>query len=355
MEIYRFAPKRAVDALSPNARNIIEKRIKNNVLRNYIEPVPNIRIRCFKSSILYSSYTTSHDPTTYITEYEVSAEEDQCKWAQRQIDKIAGLPLQEYLRRDREESVWCWWEDIFNAGGSIPPLTYPNIYIDTQQNTHAHMLAYACINRTVPDLEEFEKQFKALESDKNPAMLAQNIKKQTPLMILMDNPEIDQLTELLLLRIAPSQRLEALPYKYWKKSWGTLNMDMITDNIEILTKQNSKTDGFLGLYLRNTHNYEMALGYLFNSSYKLHPNHIKQLTYQELTAINTEIVKHNNWHNLTIWTTMRLKNYETTYPNQSQHYTRKLYKILQARSNIIKEEIIKIVYHPSNHKNILLY
>jgi len=355
MEIYRFAPKSVVEALSPNARIIIEKRIKHNVLRNYIEPVPNIRIRCFKPSILYSSYTISHDPTTYETIYEVAAEEDQCKWAQRQIDKISDLPLQEYLRREREESVWCWWEDIFNNGGSIPPLMHPNTYTDTQQNTHAHMLAYACINRIVPDLEEFEKQFKALESDKNPDMLKQNIKHQTPLMILLDNHEIDTLTEVLLLRIAPCQRLEALPYKYWKKSWGTLNMDMTIDNIEILAEKNSKTEGFLGLYLRNTHNYEMALDYLFRSSYKLHANHVKQLTYQELTAINTEIVKFKSWHNLTLWTALRLKNYETTYPNQSQHYTRKLYKILQARSDIIKEELIQVVYHPSNYKNILLY
>lgn len=201
------------------------------------------------------------------------------------------------------------------------------------------MLAYACVNRPHVDIEEYERQFSAADFATSSKMFTKNERQLTPLMILMDHPLLYDFVESLLLRIFPEMRFTALPLNYWQSAWGTLNNAMITDNIGLFIEQSKNQSDlkFFQKFAQLTFSNRDALLHLFNSGYKLHPSHF---TASDIPLIRSILDTAPDWHNTTIILHSLL---DMTNPERQFAKVRHL---LHSRIQIIRDEILSIVFHP---------
>ena len=348
MNIYKFAPKAVVNSLSVNARNIIESRIADNVLKPYYHLDYNIRIRGLKPSVLYSKYSTLNENNELVTMYVTSAEEEQSEWVHQLVMNIKSNKTQEsridiFLRAMTEMS-WCTWEDRFMYGTPTLPQEHLSGYKDYLNNTFFHCVSYACANRVPVDINDIELQLQALKFTENADLYATNNLGETPLKILMQNEELFPYVESLLLRLPQNRRLEAVSFQYWSKTWTVLISTIIDDHTQLakLIQQTRKERGFLALYMYMTCNSPEALRALFRANYKLLPHHHynDKFTQEQATLIEATIIENPDWYNLTVWA-------YTIAANKNSQF-KKIKPYLQVRNCIIAHEISL-----KAHKNIV--
>ena len=336
MNIYKFAPKAVINSLSVNARNIIESRITDNILKPYYHLDYNIRIRGLKPSVLYSKYSTLNENNELVTMYVTAAEEEQSEWVHQLVMRIKSNKTQEsridiFLRAMTEMS-WCTWEDRFMYGTPTLPQDHLSGYKDYLNNTFFHCVAYACANRVPVDINDIEIQFLALKFTENADIFAINDIGETPLKILMQNEQLIPYVESLLLRLPQSRRLEALPFQSWVNTWTVLLSSIIHDNRQLvkLIQQTRKERGFLAIYMYLTCNSPEALRALFRANYKLLPHHHynDKFTPEQKDLIEDILLEIPDWYNLTALIVCN-KNYPL----------KKIKPHLQARISLISNEI----------------
>lgn len=343
MNIYKFAPKAVINSLSVNARNIIESRIADNVLKPYYHLDYNIRIRGLKPSILYSKYSTINENNELVTMYVTAAEEEQSEWVNQLIMNIKRNKSQEsridiFLRAMTEMS-WCTWEDRFMYGTPTLPQEHLSGYKDYLNNTFFHCVAYACANRVPVDINEIEVQFQALKFTENPDIYATNNLGETPLKILTHNDELLPFVESLLLRLPPNRQLEALPFPSWSNTWTIILNNIIgdTNRLSNLIEQTKKERDFISIFMSLTNNSPQALEALFQAKYKLLPHH--RYTQAQESLVESVIIENPDWYNLTAL---------IAFKRQKLQYKSKLNTYIQARNSIIAQEIaIKSCKEPS--------
>lgn len=333
MNIYKFAPKAVINSLSVNARNIIESRIADNILKPYYHLDYNIRIRGLKPSILYSKYSTLNENNELVTMYVTAAEEEQSEWVHQLVNKIKNNKTQEsridiFLRAMTEMS-WCTWEDRFMYGTPTLPQEHLSGYKDYLNNTFFHCVAYACANRVPVDINDIELQFQALKFTENVDLYAINSLGETPLKILMQNEQLTPYVESLLLRLPQSHRLEALPFQSWSKTWTVLLSSIIYDPRQLI-QQTRKERGFLAIYMHLTCNSPEALRALFHANYKLLPHHHynDKFTQEQVSLVEAILLETPDWYNLT-----------ALIHSIRNNPLKKIKPHLQARNSIIAHEI----------------
>jgi len=338
MSIYKFAPKPVIDALSPLAKNIIESRINNDKLQTYVSIGYNLRIRGLKPSILYVKYTNLTFNDIIESMYVVDAEEEQCRWVNKIIDRINSTSKIELFINAMTEASWCTWEDNFLEGQNIIPLKHLHGYRDSAKNTFLHCISYACTNKYPFDLDEIENQFQACNFSNNPDMFELNDLGETPLKILMSNENLIPFVESILLRMNPSSRFFALPFSCWHNSWGKLLNTIVESDLQHLIRSTKYMNGFLSVFMFLTYNSEDALIELFRAGYNLQSNHIflDKISVLQKDIISSTIRFVPTWYNLSHWMNL-------IYENSSvEKYFKKIQKYLIVRNNLIKEKIIMI-------------
>lgn len=342
MSIYKFAPKAVINSLTKSSREIVERRIINDDLKSYYPIGYHIRIRGLKPSILYTKYTSLNDDNTVESMYSVSAEETQCDWVKSIQNKLSSIPHVDLFVNAMSEMPWCEWEDKFMSNAVTIPQPHLHGYVDIANNTFTHCIAYVCANKNPVDLDQIEAQFQAANFTRNSDMFKLNDLGETPLKILTHNEELLVFVESILLRLIPSQRLNALNFVNWDKSWGTLLQSTVNDHASILIKQTTNLSGFLSIFFHLTHNNEYALESLFRSNYKLQPSHIYK---DKLKPAQKQMLKHTlikipSWHNFSIWMYLIIEN------NPTQVHFAKIRTYLNHRIIIIKELIIIKTMNP---------
>jgi hypothetical protein len=341
MSIYKFAPKAVINSLTSTTRSILETRISNDVLKPYYHLEYNIRIRGLKPSILYTKYTTLNEQNELQTMYVADAEEEQCEWINSLIKRIKTTNQDariDIFIRSMTEMAWCTWEDKFMYTSPIVPLPHLHGYIDYLNNTFSHCVAYACTNRTPVDINEVEIQFQALKFTENQDLYLDNDLGETPLKILLDNEELVPYVESLLIRLPKENRLKALKFNHWHKTWDSL-MNTITDDpaqLRIIIRQTKKQRGFLAIFMNLTYNSKDALKALFRAGYKIQGKHHynDRLTTTQSAMIVEVLEDSPDWHNLTVWMYRIIKT--KPYSNNLQ----KIKHFIQMRNSLIFEKIV---------------
>jgi len=279
--------------------------------------------------------------------YVTDAEEEQSEWVNSLIKRIRTTNQEtriDIFIRSMSEMSWCTWEDKFMYESPIVPLPHLYGYIDYLNNTFSHCVAYACANRTPVDINEVEIQFQALKFTENKDLFIVNDLGETPLKILLDNEELVPYVESLLIRLPKENRLKALKFNYWSKTWGSL-INSITDDpqqLRVIISQTTRQKGFLAIFMTLTYNSKEALKALFRAGYKIQGKHHynDRLTVAQSAMIVEAIEEAPDWHNLTVWMYGLL---------QSKPHTNNLQKIkrfLQLRNSLIFEELVIKVMHP---------
>jgi hypothetical protein len=334
-----LAPSGVLNALSSDSKMLLQARKQGDNLTPYIEIAPNLRVRGLKSTLLYSTYSMLDNNHILQPHYTVLAEEAQTNWALKVKTRANKINNSVLNTKAVHEVAWIIWEDDFMAAAKPAPLSQPQFYVDLTGNTYIHMLAYACVNRTHVDIEEYERQFSAADFATSSKMFTKNERQLTPLMILMDHPLLYDFVESLLLRIFPEMRFTALPLNYWQSAWGTLNNAMITDNIGLFIEQSKKQSDlkFFQKFTQLTFSNRDASLHLFNSGYKLQPLHF---TASDIPLIRTILDTRPDWHNTTLILHSVL---DMTNPERQFAKVRHL---LHSRIQTIRDEILSIVFHP---------
>ena len=342
MSIYKFAPRAVINSLTKSSREVVERRIINDDLKSYYPHGYHIRIRGLKPSILYTKYTSLNDDNTVESMYSVSAEETQCNWVKSIQNKASSIAHVDLFVNAMSEMPWCEWEDKFMSNNVTIPQAHLHGYIDIANNTFTHCMAYVCANKQPVDLDQIENQFQAANFTTNTDMFKINDLGETPLKILMQNEELLVFVESILLRLPPGQRLSALNFVNWDKSWGTLLQSTVNDQAHILIKQTTNLSGFLSIFFHLTHNNENALESLFRSNYKLQPWHIykDKLKQSQKQMLKQTIIKFPSWHNFTMWMFLIIEN------SPEQIHFNKIRNYLNYRMTIIKELILIKIMNP---------
>jgi len=347
--MHRIVPQAVHKAFSPKTKALLEERYQTSTatLAPYIQIAPNLsmRIRGLKTTPLYATYTTLNRANVLESMFEVAAEEAQTYWALKAKSK--ALTTNPYVLKEKaaQEFLWLNWEDEFMAAANPPPLPQPQYYMDMMDNTYMHMLAYATANRQLIDISEFNRQFEAAAFTTSNQMYINNALGHTPLMLLMDNPQLYEFVESLLLQLAPENRFLALPLNYWQPSWGTLTSVTVNEHIETLIIESKKQQNFLQKFLNLTFENLEALQHLFRSGYK-----ISQYDFFVQTQAATLIpifAQFPDWHNLTV---VLYYLFEKTTANQRYIV---LKDVLRLRNKIIHDEITAIVFHPTRIAKLL--
>jgi hypothetical protein len=341
MELTQLAPAVVIKALSPKAHASLKSRLQDGRLLPYRTLRPNLRIRGLKPSILYVSYTTrinneikqffQCDAEEAATAALLAVEEQVCK-----MDEFT-LTTQAF-----NERIWCTWEDEFAAGKS--PITPTIPYKDVQGNTIAHIIAYSCVNRQFVDINEFYKVFKDISFETNLDLYVKNQHGKTPVAILLESTELQELAEAMLLRILPEHRLKALDFDKWKQEWVSLNHNMIDTYAGILIDQTKKQVNFLGKILRLTSRSIYAICNLFHEGYIFKPIHITYLSGEEKKTITEGVLSNLTLYNITFWISFLIEK-ECSFAN--------LKPLLLARTFIYKEELVAAALHPTRIRYLI--
>lgn len=342
MSLYKFAPREVIHSLSSKAQQVLENRIINNELKPYLPLANNLRIRGLKPSILYTKYTSLHEDNSLNTMYVTSAEEHQCEWVlsvkKQKLNKMQAIDI--FLAAMTEMS-WCTWEDNIMNGIFTIPQSHLHGYRDLINNTFTHCIAYACTNKRPIDTGEIEAQFQALDFINNTDMFAVNDIGATPLKILLESEELRELVESFLLRLPQENRLKALSFPFWDKSWGSLMNLTVMGQLPLLIEQTTKLEGFLSIYFNLTHNDEEAFRKLFHQGYKLQRCHfyMDNLSIEQKRILKTTTLEIPSWHNLTFWIHVIIIN------TDPQTNFKKIRHHLEIRISIIKQEIALFTMH----------
>lgn len=336
----RLAPKPVLDAVSQRTRNLLEMRVTpTGTLRPYIAPMINLRIRGLSPSLLYVCYTIQSPQWVLEPHYEVSAEETQTAWVIKAMERVRNMGSLERAERSTVEVGWCVWEDVFMDCGNSP-LLGPSSYVDVMGNTQAHLLAYACVNRRFIDLTLFNEHFAVFKNHQS--LQVANHLGMTPIKILLGNQALHEYAESLLLQLPPEKRLGSLPFNYWQDSWGTLMRETDLYHMADLIKATRSLPFFLNRFLKMTHNSDEAVRRLFAAGYNLYDHH---LTDQSILSKNKQTIAnairdHPSWHNLSYWLSI------ASDAISNEQFFRQYRGALQLRSNLIRDEILAIVFHP---------
>jgi len=343
--IYKYAPAAVINNLSKNARNILDLRLVNNILQPYVEVEYHIRIRGVKPSILYTTYTNLAYDNSIESMYVVETENAQCTWVKEEIIQIKKIPQIDRFIKSMCEMPWCTWEDNFLAGNVVIPQPHLHGYNDYMNNTFVHCISYACANKMPVDIDQVEAQFQAFNFTTNNDMYTVNKLCETPLKILCNNGELLGFVESILLRLPPDKRLQALPFRFWQKSWGTLLNSVIENQLPLLISQTEKMEGFLSMYINLTYESVDALNSLFKAGYKLQPCHFYKdiLKPNQKNMLKQAITSSHSWHNYTV-----ILYIIKTSPQYEQNIDifSKMRKYLDYRIGLIKEDILIKTLHP---------
>lgn len=341
----RLAPKPVLDSLSDRTRYLLERRLTpERNLSPYLEVFKFIRIRGLKPSIQYVTYTTHNVRWELETIYEVSAEEEQTDWVIHMKRRLDNLTQEDRQLRATQESSWCVWEDAFmSASPHIPQLLPFSTYRDYMNNTQAHILAYACLNRKFHDLKLFNSNFISINFQTNQQMYEGNLLAQTPIMILLGSSELHEFVESLLLRLPPDQQLRACPINYWQPSWSILMNQVVIDEerLQEFIYNCRREEGFFSKFLQLVHYDIDATTSLFAAGYKLCDKHIRNYNYKITAAITGAIINEPDWHNLNYLVSL---NEEAAFTSITFFNSNK--QIIKLRCGLIKEEIIAKALHP---------
>jgi hypothetical protein len=307
----------------------------NGKLVPYISIEFNLRIRGLKPSILYVHYTNLRFDNTLESIYIVDAEEAQCIWAKKIIERVHNMPKMELFINTMTESSWCVWEDKILSGQNIIPLKHLYGYRDVLNNTFIHCIAYACTYKESLDIDEIEQQFQAFHFATHPDMLELNELGETPLKILLGNEKLIPFVESILLRMNPETRLLALDFSNWHPSWGTLLNSVVALNLPQIINSTKHMQGFLSVFMFLTHNNEEAFISLFQAGYKIQYKHLflEKLTTTQKHLISQAVRVVPTWYNLSAWMNLISEN------NSPEKLYKKLQKYLIIRNNLIKEHI----------------
>jgi len=324
MNLYTLGPKPVIDNLSQQAKAILLKRLHNNKLMPYYPVQHNLRIRGLKPSLLYIHYTNLRADNTLESIYLADAEEEQCALVKAVLDTASDLN-----QRAEMEDLWTKWEDAFMSNVDVKPLNDSLDYTDLMNNTFVHCIAYVCVHKEPTDLDNIEKHFQIIIN--SPNIYKKNTLGETPLQILLTNPNLSPYVESLLLRLYPSNRLKALDFSNWHNSWGTLLNNVFDLNMCQLIYQTVNLPGFLTIFMYLSHNSETALMKLFQAAYKLQCNHLilDKLSPNQKHIISACLLSVPNWSNLTLWM------YLITSNSTEKSY-KKIQKYIVARNNLIK-------------------
>ena len=336
--IYKYAPAAVINNLSKNARDILEQRLINNTLQPHVEVEYNIRIRGVKPSILYSTYTNLSYTNAIESMYVVETENAQCTWIKEEIIQIKKIPQIDRFIKSMCEMPWCTWEDNFLAGNVVIPQPHLHGYNDYMNNTFVHCISYACANKVPVDINQVEAQFQAFNFTNNKDMYTLNKLYETPLRILCNNGELLCFVESILLRLPPENRLQALPFRFWQKSWGTLLNSVIENQLPLLISQSTNEEGFLSMYLQLTFEDADALNSLFKAGYKLQPQHFYKDTLKpnQKNLLKAAILTNPSWHNYTV--ILYIIQESPKYQQKSEIFS-KMRRYLDYRIGLIKEDI----------------
>jgi len=244
-----------------------------------------------------------------------------------------------------QEFLWLNREDEFMAAANPPPLPQPQFYIDMMGNTYMHMLAYAISNRQLVDISEYERQFEAARFTTSNQMYIRNALNHSPLILLMDNPQLYEFIESLLLRLPPHNRFIALPFHYWQPSWGTLNNETVVNHISTLILESKKEKNFLQKFMNLTFDNNSALLHLFTNGFKIsHYDFYVQTQTSRLLPIMAVIP---DWHNITVLLYYLI---EKTSPAARLCSLKDIFRL---RARIIRDELLAIVFHPTRIAKLL--
>ena len=330
------APREVIIALSPSAYECLKLRVNGPILKTYIEPVQNIRIRGLRPSVFYVSYSVlRHNRLEQF--YETSAEEKEASRIVELRDRIWKFSHEEASRRATEESAWVAWENQF---AEFKPDMIPKTeYRDVQGNTYLHMVAYSCNSRRICTLNEFYSKFRESRFETNELMQATNHHGQTPCQILMEKHEHGDLVESLLLQMPASKRLACLQLQHWSSNWGSLNRDMIENHIELFIHETRMTENVLPIFIQLTYRNNEALDRLFSSRYIIRPHHVKtQMSKTDLFFLGVAVLKYPNWHNITLLISIVQAQPWATYTD--------IVELIQTRANLMKDELLAIALNP---------
>jgi hypothetical protein len=205
-----------------------------------------------------------------------------------------------------------------------------------------HCIAYASANRTPVDISILELLFQSANFIASDDMFEINDLGETPLKILRQNDQLTEFVESLILRLPQEQRLKALPFDQWDRTWDTLLRTTI-NNPQILIEQTKKLRGFLTLFMYYTFTSQDAMEQLFHQSsgYKLKPEHLyfDKFTLSQRKVISLAILNNPSWHNSSVWLYLIVtESKNCTFGKLKLHLTNRI--------SIIKEQIVMKVMKP---------
>jgi hypothetical protein len=281
--------------------------------------------------------------------YVVEAEEAQTEWV---TDKRKAVMSQIANIQRPSEAAWCFWEETFFDTGRAPLLKAESAaaaatYRDVMGNTQEHLLAYACLNNRYRDIGAYEAHFQAIRFQTNPNLKTKNSRGETPLAIMVGDADLHEFVESLLLRLEPYDRLPALTFSLWQPTWSTLMKQMEQYQLPLLIAAAKKTPHFLVKFRAMTHNNTEALKHLFTAGYQLNPNDLTQSLQNCKATIIESLFAHPSWNNLSVW----LSTASETLP--AEQFLKHAAKFLQARTNLLREELQAIALHPTRIQKYL--
>jgi hypothetical protein len=149
------------------------------------------------------------------------------------------------------------------------------------------------------------------------------------------------MVESLLLRLLPENRLRALSFPFWDKSWDKLMNLTVASQLPQLIEQTTHLEGFLSIYFNLTHNDVEAFRMLFQKGYKLQRCHfyMDSLSAEQKQILKTTTMEIPSWHNLTFWVHVIINN------TDPQTNFKKIRNHLEIRISVIKQEIALITMH----------
>ena len=302
MELANYAPQEVIQQMKKFTRLCFENRIIDKILRtSMITQHTHVRLRGFKPSILYSTYTTIATNNDIEIKYSVRSEDTQCALMEPFLSRLYTISHEEKSYRQGQEAVWSHWEDTYTKTGTALPI-YKTYYKDIVGNNYVHIIAYACINRAayaVTDLATVNNIFKSIHFTENPNFLVENDIFETPLMVLSYSHEFNELIETLLLRIDVKSRFKALPIQYWSDKWVKLIRHTFIDNIHTVVKLCDTIKAFLTFYVTLVHGLPQVFTRLFSTGYRFNPNHILFKNEQLNKILQKKILEYPSWHNIT--------------------------------------------------------
>lgn len=336
MELTQHAPQEIINQMSKFTRLCFENRIIDKILRNVmITQHQHIRLRGFKSSILYSKCTTIDNNNDIQIKYSAKSENNQCVLMEPILAHTYSMSSIEKLYRQSQELKWAVWEDTFVKTGQALPIAI-NHYKDIAGNNYAHMIAYACINRAAYapiDLNIVNNIFKTIYFSENLNIQAENDLNETPLRILSYSTEFSTLVETLLLRIEPKNRFNTLHIMYWSDKWEKLNTDMFVNNINTVVKTCNNMKGFLTYYVTLAKSFPGIFRRLFGAGYTFNHEHLLFKNEKFEQILHNKILEHPSWKNITAWVSyLDDKDFNVIKP------------LLEKRADLIKHALLFVCF-----------